>query len=83
MKMERTKRVGDKVYTYTRSQEAVAKENAAKRAYIARTYERLTIDAPKGMLQELSDLAQRRDISRRKLIIDLFRKELENESADD
>lgn len=71
MKMERTKRVGDKVYTYTRSQEAVAKENAAKRAYIARTYERLTIDVPKGMLQELSDLAQRRDISRRKLIIDL------------
>lgn len=83
MKMERTKRVGDKVYTYTRSQEAVAKENAAKRAYCARAYDRLTLDVPKGMLQELSDLAQRRGISRRKLMIDLFRKELENESADD
>lgn len=83
MKMERTKRVGDKVYTYTRSQEAVAKENAAKRAYCARAYDRLTLDVPKGMLQALSDLAQRRGISRRKLMIDLFRKELENESADD
>ncbi len=82
MKMERTKRVGDKVYTYTRSQEAVTKENAAKRAYCARAYDRLTLDIPKGMLQELSDLAQRRGISRRKLLIDLFQKELENESTD-
>ena len=76
MKMERTKRVGDKVYTYTRSQEAVAKENAAKRAYIARTYERLTLDIPKGMLQALTALATERGISRRKLILDLLEKEL-------
>mgnify|MGYP002765703235 FL=1 len=76
MKMERTKRVGDKVYTYTRSPEAVAKENAAKRAYIARTYERLTLDVPKGMLQALTALATERGISRRKLILDLLEKEL-------
>lgn len=82
MKLERTKHVGNKVYTYTMSPEAAAKENAAKRAYYARAYDRLTLDVPKGMLQELSDLAQRRGISRRKLIIDLFRKELENESTD-
>lgn len=83
MKLERTKRIGTKVYTYTMSPEAAAKENEAKRAYCARAYDRLTLDVPKGMLQELSALAQRRGISRRKLIIDLFRKELENESADD
>lgn len=82
MKLERTKHVGNKVYTYTMSPEAAAKENAAKRAYIARAYDRLTLDIPKGMLQELSDLAQRRGISRRKLLIDLFQKELENESTD-
>lgn len=82
MKLERTKRIGNKVYTYTMSPEAAAKENAAKRAYIARAYDRLTLDIPKGMLQELSDLAQRRGISRRKLLIDLFQKELENESTD-
>ena len=83
MKLERTKHFGKKVYTYTMSPEAAAKENAAKRAYIARAYDRLTLDIPKGMLQELSDLAQRRSISRRKLLIDLFQKELENESTDD
>lgn len=83
MKLERTKRIGNKVYTYTMSPEAAAKENEAKRAYYVRAYDRLTLDVPKGMLQELSDLAQRRGISRRKLLIDLFQKELENESADD
>lgn len=83
MKLERTKRIGNKVYTYTMSPEAAAKENEAKRAYYVRAYDRLTLDVPKGMLQELSDLAQRRGISRRKLLIDLFQKELKNESADD
>jgi len=82
MKLERTKRIGTKVYPSTMSPEAAAKENAAKRAYIARAYDRVTLDVPKGMLQELSDLAQRRGISRRKLLIDLFQKELENESTD-
>lgn len=82
MKMTRTKRVGDKVYTYTRSPEAVAKETAAKRAYIARTYDRLTVDVPKGMIEALTQLAQRRGLSRRKLIVDLLQAEIGNESTD-
>lgn len=82
MKMTRTKRVGDKVYTYTRSSEAVAKETAAKRAYIARTYDRLTVDVPKGMLENLTQIAQRRGISRRKLIVELLQAEIGKESTD-
>ena len=76
MKMERTKKVGDKVYTYKKSPAAAAKEYQANRAYAARTYDRLTVDVPKGMLQALTDLAAERGISRRKLILGLLEKEL-------
>lgn len=78
MKLERTKRVGNKVYTYTRSQEAAEKEYHANREYAAKAYDRLTIDVPKGMLKELTDLAAERGISRRKLILEIFERELKS-----
>ena len=46
MKLERTKHVGNKVYTYTMSPEAAAKESAAKRAYIARALSLIHISEP-------------------------------------
>lgn len=78
MKLERTKRVGDKTYTYTRSPEAARKEYESNREYAAKTYDRLTIDVPKGMLKELTDLAAERGISRRKLILEIFERELKS-----
>lgn len=78
MKLERTKRVGDKVYTYTRSQEAAEKEYRANREYAARTYDRLTVDLPKGMLNDLTGLAEKRGISRRQLILGILERELKS-----
>lgn len=78
MKLERTKRVGDKTYTYTRSPEAARKEYESNRKYAAKTYDRLTLDVPKGMLAELTALAETRGISRRQLILGLLERELKS-----
>lgn len=77
MTRERTKRMPNgKVYHYTMSNAAVEKEEQAKKRWRAENYDRLTVDIPKGMMQQLTELAERRGISRRKLIIDLLEKEL-------
>lgn len=82
MARERTKRTIDgKVYRYTVSDAAAEKERQAKKAWYAENYDRLTVDIPKGMMQQLTELAEAQGISRRKLILDLLEKELEKKNS--
>lgn len=74
----RTKRNPDgKVYRYRRSEAAMEKEAQTKKAWHAENYDRLTVDVPKGMLQQLQEAAERRGISKRKLILDALERELQ------
>lgn len=73
----RTKKTADgRTYRYRRSEAAMEKEALAKKAWRNENYERLTVDVPKGMLQQLKEAAERRGVSRRALIIELLKKGL-------
>lgn len=82
MKLERIKRKNGKEYRYQMSPEAAQREDEAKRRWHRENYERLTVDVPKGMIENLTQLAQRRGVSRRQLIISLLQEEIEKESTD-
>lgn len=82
MKLERIKRQNGKEYRYQMSPEAAQREDEAKRRWHRENYERLTVDVPKGMIEDLTQLAQRRGLSRRKLLVELLQAEIEKESAD-
>lgn len=82
MKLERVKRKDGKEYHYRMTPEAAQREEEAKRRWHRENYERLTVDVPKGMIEALTQLAQRRGLSRRKLIVELLQAEIEKKSAD-
>ena len=82
MKLERVKRKDGKEYHYRMTPEAAQREDEAKRRWAKENYDRLTVDVPKGMLEALTQIAQRRGISRRKLIVELLQTEIETESTD-
>lgn len=71
MTRERTKRMPDgKIYHYTMSDAAVEKENQAKKRWRAENYTRLTADIPKEMMQQITEAASSRRISKRQFIIE-------------
>ena len=83
MKLERTKvDKNGKVYRYTITEEAAARYAASSKQSHAMNYDRLGVDVPKGMLEALTELAARRGISRRKMIIDILQRELKKGECD-
>lgn len=78
MKLERIKRQNGKEYQYRMSPDAAQREEEAKRRWHKENYDRLTVDVPKGMLNELTDLAAERGISRRQLILGILERELKS-----
>lgn len=71
MTRERTKRMPDgKIYHYTMSDAAVEKENQAKKRWRAENYTRLTADIPKEIMQQITEAASSRRISKRQFIIE-------------
>lgn len=78
MKLERIKRQNGKEYQYRMSPDAAQREEEAKRRWHKENYDRLTVDVPKGMLNELTDLAADRGISRRQLILGILERELKS-----
>ena len=77
MKLEKTRREKNgREYHYTITPEAALRNKQSTKESHARNYERLTVDVPKGMLEGLTQLAARRGMSRRKMLIDLLQKEL-------
>ena len=82
MKLERTRRQNGKEYHYRMTPEAAQREEEAKRRWHRENYDRLTVDVPKGMIEALTLLAQRRGLSRRSLIINILQREIEKESTD-
>ena len=82
MKLERIKRQNGKECRYRMSPEAAQSEDEAKRRWHKENYERLTVDVPKGLIEDLTQLAQRRGMSRRQLVISVLRRETDEGSAD-
>ena len=83
MKLEKTKT--DKngmVYRYAITEEAALRNKQSTKESHARNYERLAVDVPKGMLEALTELAARRGVSRRKMIIDVLWRELKKGECD-
>lgn len=71
MTRERTKRMPDgKIYHYTMSDATVEKEDQAKKRWRAENYTRLTADIPKEMMQQITEAASSRRISKRQFIIE-------------
>lgn len=78
MTRERRKRTSDgKIYHYTMSDAAVEKEERAKKRWRAENYARLTADIPKEMMQQITEAAAIRRISKRQFIIEALENELE------
>ena len=78
MTRERTKRTPDgKIYRYTMSDAAVEKEDQAKMRWSAENYARLSADIPKEMMQQITEAAASRKISKRQFIIEALENELE------
>lgn len=78
MKRERTKRTPDgKIYHYIMSDAAVEKEDQAKKRWRAENYTRLTADIPKEMMQQITEAASSRRISKRKFILEALEAALE------
>ena len=78
MKRERTKRTPDgKIYHYIMSDAAVEKEDQAKKRWRAENYIRLTADIPKEMMQQITEAASSRRISKRQFIIEALEAALE------
>lgn len=78
MKRERTKRTPDgKIYHYIMSDAAVEKEDQAKKLWRAENYTRLTVDIPKEMMQQITEAASSRRISKRKFILEALEAALE------
>lgn len=78
MTRERTKRMPDgKIYHYTMSDAAVEKEDQSKKRWRAENYARLTADIPKEMMQQLTESAASRRISKRKFILEALEAALE------
>lgn len=63
--------------TISMSDAAVEKEDQAKKRWRAENYTRLTADIPKEMMQQISDAAASRRISKRQFIIEALENELE------
>lgn len=71
MNPRRTKKLPDgRVYQYTSTPEALAREAEAKKRWHSENYERLSADVPRGTLQRIAEAASRRGISKRKFILD-------------
>ena len=78
MTRERTKRMPDgKIYHYIMSDAAVEKEDQAKKRWRAENYTRLTVDIPKEMMQQITEAASSRRISKRKFILEALEAALE------
>lgn len=78
MTRERTKRTPDgKIYRYTMSDAAVEKEDQAKKRWRAENYARLTADIPKEMMQQITEAAASRKISKRQFILEALEAALE------
>lgn len=78
MTRERTKRMPDgKRYHYIMSDAAVEKEDQAKKRWRAENYTRLTADIPKEMMQQITEAASSRRISKRKFILEALEAALE------
>lgn len=82
MKLERIKRQNGKEYRYRMSPEAAQREDEAKRRWHRENYERLAVDVPKGLIEDLTQLARRRGMSRRQLVISVLQREIDKKSAD-
>lgn len=78
MTRERTKRTSNgKIYHYTMSDAAVEKEARAKKRWRAESYARLTTDIPKEMMQQITEAAASRRISKRQFILEALEAALE------
>lgn len=78
MTRERIKRMPDgNIYRYTMSDAAVEKENQAKKRWRAENYARLTADIPKEMMQQITEAAASRRISKRQFILEELEAALE------
>ena len=78
MTRERTKRMPDgKIYHYIMSDAAVEKEDQVKKRWRAENYTRLTADIPKEMMQQITEAASSRRISKRKFILEALEAALE------
>ena len=78
MTRERTKRMPDgKIYHYIRSDAAVEKEDKAKKQWRAENDARLTADIPKEKMQQITEAAASRKISKRQFILEALEAALE------
>lgn len=79
---ERTKKVKDKVYHYTLSDQALENERLAHQRWRSEHYERLYVYTPTGMRDALKKLAEKRGISLRELVIGVLQRELDSEGGE-
>lgn len=78
MTRERTKRTSDgKIYTILCRMPPLRKRRRAKKRWRAENYARLTTDIPKEMMQQITEAAASRRISKRQFILEALEAALE------